>query len=418
MTSTTKSSLIATIVGLFSGGFAAMLLFATLVATMHFYPDTLQKFSPLTVTDVNAESDRSTISNGTSPTSQTSDNQIVDVVQQTQPAVVSVVASADVPVYEQYYQDPSADPFGGLSPFFSMPQYRQNGTEKQDVSSGSGFIVTADGYVVTNKHVVAEDNVDYTVMTNDGTQYPATVVARDPSNDVAVLKIEGDHFSYLEFGDANTLKVGQSVIAIGNALGEFSNSVSVGIVSGLARSIEAGDGYGQAEQLQNVIQTDAAINFGNSGGPLLDLSGRVIGMNVAMAQAQNIGFALPSNLIQGVVESVKTTGKISRPFLGVRYMLIDATLKESNALPVDHGVLIRRGQNPAELAVIPGSPADKAGLEENDIILEVDEQKLDAEHDLSALIGQKQVGDEIKLLLLHDGVEQTVTVTLEERAEQ
>lgn len=337
------------------------------------------------------------------------EDQIISVVETVKPAVVSIVATQDVPVYEQYYEE-QYDPFG-----FSFPQYRQNGTEEQEVSSGSGFFVSADGYVVTNKHVVSESAADYTVFTNDGTKYPATVVAKDPANDIAVLKVEGEQFTYLEFGDSDTLQVGQSAIAIGNALGEFDNSVSVGVVSGLARSIEAGDGYGQSEKLQGIIQTDAAINFGNSGGPLLNLAGQVIGVNVAMAAAENIGFALPANLVQSVVESVQTTGKISRPFLGIRYLQIDADIQAANSLPVDYGVLVIRGDAPTDLAVIPSSPADKAGLEENDIVLELDGQQLDSDHDLGTLISQHSVGDLVMLKVLHDGEESEVSVTLEEK---
>lgn len=420
MTSTAKSSLIVSMIGLVSGGFAAVAVISAVVAVAYLYPSSVEQVLHLSTNDAAAAVTQN--ANGSSPSLTSNEDRIVTVVDKVKPAVVSVVASADVPVYEQYYQqfDPfnggnGGDPSSGGSPFdFMMPQYRQKGTEKQDISSGSGFIVTADGYVVTNKHVVAQDDVDYTVITNDGTKYPAKVIAQDQSNDVAVLKIDGQDFPYLQFGNSDDLKVGQLLIAIGNALGQFSNSVSVGVVSGLSRSIQAGDGAGSSEQLQNVIQTDAAINFGNSGGPLLNLSGQVIGVNVAMAQAENIGFALPSNLISGVVDSVKITGKISRPYLGVRYMPIDSTLKAKNNLPVDFGALVRRGQTGGDLAVIPGSPADKAGIEENDIILEVDGQKIDADHDLSGLIGQKHVGDQVKIKLLHDGEAKTVDVTLDE----
>ncbi len=348
------------------------------------------------------------------PELSSAEEEIVDVVKRVSPAGVSIVATQDVPVYEEYYEDQS-DPFGFGFPGFSFPQYRQNGTEEQEVSSGSGFFVSADGYLVTNKHVVADDTAEYTVYVSDGSTYAATVLALDPANDIAVLKVAGQDFAYVEFGDSDTLQVGQTAIAIGNALGEFSNSVSVGVVSGLARSIQAGDGFGQAEQLEGVIQTDAAINFGNSGGPLLNASGQVIGVNVAVAAAENIGFALPANLVQSVVESVKTTGKISRPFLGVRYLTLTAELQEANDLPVDYGVLVLRGETQTELAVIPSSPADKAGIEENDIILEIDGQKLDSDHDLGTIIGQKTVGEGVTLKVLHDGEEKEVEVTLEER---
>lgn len=341
------------------------------------------------------------------------------VVSSASPAVVSIIISKDVPVIEQYWQQMPGWPFGGgndFGPFgFSLPQYRQNGTQKQEVGGGSGFLISNDGMIVTNKHVVSQTDAEYTVFTNDGTKYDAQVVARDPMNDIAIIKIKATNTPSLQFANSDQLKVGQSTIAIGNALGEFRNTVSVGVVSGLSRSIVAGDSTsGAAEQIDQVIQTDAAINPGNSGGPLLDLSGTVIGVNVAMAQGgSNIGFALPANLVKSVVDSVKTSGKIIRPFLGVRYTLITPALKQSKNLSVDYGALIVRGDN-SEPAVVSGSPADKAGLRENDIILEVNGTKIDSQHTLAALVQQKKVGDKMTLKVKHNDAENTVTVTLEE----
>ena len=232
--------------------------------------------------------------------------------------------------------------------------------------------------------------------------------------DIALIKIIGSGYPYLTLGNSDSLDVGQSVIAIGNALGEFRNTVSVGVVSGLARSITAGDESGNSETLDHVIQTDAAINPGNSGGPLLDLSGEVIGVNVAVAQgSQSIGFALPIDSVESAIDSVKTTGRIIRPYLGIRYVSINSDLKNKNNLTVDYGVLVKAGQNADELAVIPGSPADKAGIVENDIILEVDGTKLDDTNNLADIIRQKKVGDVISLKILHKGTEKTVQVTLE-----
>ncbi|MFA6475625.1 MAG: trypsin-like peptidase domain-containing protein [Patescibacteria group bacterium] len=389
--------------GFISGLLGTALLVGAILACFLYKPEAVWKVLPAPVS--------STTSSAVSvaPVADR-DNQVVTVVDKVKPAVVSIVATQDVPVYEQYYDQ--QDFFG-----FSMPQYRQNGTQKQEVSSGSGFLVSADGYIVTNKHVVSDDTADYTVYANDGTKYPAIVVARDPANDIAIIKIDGNDFTFLEFGDSDQLNVGQTTIAIGNALGEFSNSVSVGIVSGLARSIQAGDGSGKAEQLQGLVQTDAAINLGNSGGPLLDLSGKVIGVNVAMAQAENIGFALPGNLVKSTFETVKTTGKISRSYLGVRYMNITPDLKKKNNLPVDAGALVLRGQDPTDLAVVPSSPADKAGIQENDIILKINDQTLDEKHDLTTLISQYKVGDKVTLQVLHDGEEKDIFVTLEERTQ-
>jgi len=186
------------------------------------------------------------------------------------------------------------------------------------------------------------------------------------------------------------------------------------VVSGLARSVTAGDSSGKSELLDKVIQTDAAINSGNSGGPLLDLMGRVIGVNVAIVQgSQNIGFALPINSVKGAIESVKSTGKIVRPYIGIRFVLINAKMKSTNNLPVDYGILVKAGTDTNELAVIPGSPADKAGIVENDIILEIDGVKVDDKTNFASLIREKKIGDIINLKILHKGVEKMVQVTLE-----
>ena len=348
------------------------------------------------------------------------DSFVIDAVKKTNPAVVSIIISKEVPKYETYI-DPNQqnNPFGDLFPNFpgfnfNIPQYRQNGTEKKEVGGGSGFFVSSDGLIVTNKHVVDQKNVEYTVFTNDGKKHGATVIARDPVLDIALIKIEGSGYPFLSLGNSDSLEVGQSVIAIGNALGEFRNTVSVGVVSGLARSITAGDNSGKSEVLDHVIQTDAAINPGNSGGPLLNLRGEVVGVDVAIVQgSQNIGFALPINSVKGVIESVKQTGKIVRPYLGVRYVAITASLKEKNNLTVDYGVLVKAGASADELAVIPGSPADKAGIVENDIILEIDGVKLDDKTSLASIIRGKTVGQVITLKILHKGAEKTASVTLE-----
>ncbi|MBD3156931.1 PDZ domain-containing protein [Candidatus Peregrinibacteria bacterium] len=344
---------------------------------------------------------------------------VVDIVEKSTPAVVSIVITKDVPVLEQYYEDaerPYDDFFFG-SPFqFRVPRYRESGeTEEREIGGGSGFLISKDGYIVTNRHVVDEEDVNYTVFTNDGTEYEATVVAKDTLHDIAVLKIEGDDFAYLEFGDSDQLKTGQTVIAIGNPLLEFNNSVSVGVISGLSRNITAGSRFfGQTEYMENVIQTDAAINPGNSGGPLLDLTGNVIGVNVAIANGENIGFSIPSDAIIDTVHSIQETGTIVRPYLGVRYVPITPQLQEKNNLSVDYGMLVLRGRTMEDLAVIPGSPADKAGIEENDIILKIDGEKLETSVTLRKQIASKNVGDTVTLTILHDGEEKEIEVILEE----
>ncbi|MBY0376413.1 trypsin-like peptidase domain-containing protein [Patescibacteria group bacterium] len=346
---------------------------------------------------------------------------VVDAVKRTNPSVVSIIISKEVPKYETYV-DPNQDtnPFGDSFPgfHFSMPQVRQNGTEKKDIGGGSGFFVSNDGLIVTNKHVVDQTGAFYTVLTNDGKKHDAKVIARDSVLDIALIKIDGGGYTPLTLGNSDKVDIGQSVIAIGNALGEFRNTVSVGVVSGLARSLTAGDSSGKSELLDKVIQTDAAINPGNSGGPLLDIFGNVIGVNVAIVQgSQNIGFALPINSVKGVIESVKTTGKIIRPYLGLRYVPVTAELKAKNNLTVDYGVLVQRGTDKNELAVIPGSPADKAGIVENDIVLEVDGVKLQDNASLAAIIRQKQVGAVVNLKILSKGVEKIVPVTLAQAPE-
>lgn len=336
----------------------------------------------------------------------------IAAVEKTSPAVVSIVGSQDLPVYEQYMQDPT----GLGDSFFMMPQYRQKGTEKQDVSAGTGFIVSADGYIVTNRHVVDADSVEYTVFLNSGDKYTATILAKDDYSDLAILKIEATNLTPIELGDSANLKPGQTVIAIGYALGEFKNTVSKGVISGLNRSIEAGDQTGQSsEQLSNIIQTDAAINSGNSGGPLLNIAGQVIGINVAMAyNSENIGFAIPINDVKNIIDTVKNGGTIVHAYLGVRYIPVTKALKEKNQLSVDYGVLVLRGQDQTELAVLPGSPADKAGIKENDIILEVDGQKINEDNDLRSYVAKKQPNDKITLKIQRAGEEIVIDVTLEE----
>ena len=344
----------------------------------------------------------------------TQESFVIDAVKKTNPAVVSIVISKEVPKYETYYEN--SNPFGDLFPGFnfSVPELRQNGTEKKQVGGGSGFFVSEDGLIVTNKHVVEDKTAEYTVLTNDGKKHVAKVIARDAVLDIALLRIPGNNFPSLSLGNSDNLEVGQSVIAIGNALAEYRNTVSVGIVSGLARSVSASSGGGRTELLDHVIQTDAAINPGNSGGPLLNLSGQVIGVNVAIVSgSQNIGFALPINSVKSAIESVKATGKIVRPYLGVRYVVVNESLRQKNNLSVDYGVLVQRGEGANELAVIPGSPADKAGILENDIILSIDGVKLDEDTSLASIIRQKKVGQVINLRVLSKGSEKSISVTLE-----
>ncbi len=339
---------------------------------------------------------------------------ITDVVKQAEPAVVSVIISKDLPIMERYYEDQPADPFFGFN--LRIPRIRQNGTERREVGGGTAFFVSSDGLLMTNKHVVSDKDADYTVLLNDGRKLDAEVVGMDSLNDIALLKVKETGFPALKFSTQTEPLLGQSVIAIGNSLGEFRNTVSVGVVSGLERSIVAGSpSQGTAEQLNRIIQTDAAINEGNSGGPLLDLHGEVIGMNTAIAaSAQNISFAIPIVDLQRVLESYQKYGRIVRPYLGIRYTQITPELKMKNNLSYDYGVIVERGDTANDLAVIPGSPAAKAGLQEGDIILEADAEKITQTNMLGDIIQRKHPGDQIELSIDRNGKKMTIKATLDE----
>jgi len=341
------------------------------------------------------------------------DTTVPDMIERVNDAVVSVIATKDVPVYERYYE--SYNPFGDWFGGFAIPRLRENGSEPQEVGGGSGFVVSPDGLIVTNRHVVSDAEARYSVVLTNGDTHEVTVVAKDPVLDIALLRFNEvpDSVSYLTFADSDTVRLGETVVAIGNALAEFRNSVSVGIVSGLSRSVEARDGRGQTEVLSNVFQTDAAINPGNSGGPLLNLKGEVIGVNVAASLgAENIGFAIPANAVVAVVTSVQTYGEIRRPYLGIRYAMITERIVELNNLSVTYGALISRGESREALAVMPGSPADKAGLRENDIIMSIDGQSLE-ESDLATILRTKEIGATITLTVYRQGETITVPVLLE-----
>ncbi len=335
----------------------------------------------------------------------------IKVVNEASPAVVSIIVTKDLPVIEQYYVNPFPD-----SPFeFLIPQYRQNGTQKQEVGGGTGFIVSEDGMILTNNHVVSDTEAEYTVLTNDGQKYPAEVLARDSIRDLAVIKIKDPQktFPTLTLGDSDNLQIGQTIIAIGNALGEFRNTVSVGVISGLGRTVTASGGD-TVETQEDVIQTDAAINPGNSGGPLLNLKGEVIGVNFAMAQtAENIGFAIPISKAKKDLEQVKTIGKISYPFLGVRYVILNDTIQTENKLPVNYGAWIQKGSQ-GEAAVTADSPAQKAGLKEGDIILEFNGAKITTDNSLSKIIMKYNPGDKVSLKILRGSQEMTVEAVLTE----
>ncbi len=309
---------------------------------------------------------------------------VIDAVKKVSPSVVSITTSRSI-------QD-----------FFGQVTEQKGG--------GTGFILTSDGMIVTNKHVVSDSAAKYTVVTSDGKSYDAKIVSTDPYNDLAVLKIDAKGLKPVELGDSNALNSGQWVIAIGNALGEFQNTVTVGVVSAKERQISTG-----SQVLDGLIQTDAAINPGNSGGPLINLAGQVVGINTAIAGgAEGIGFAMNIDSVKTALDSVQRIGKIVRPRLGVRYLSINTEIARSAQLPVEKGALVYRGANPAEVPVVSGSPADKAGIQENDIITQINGQDISETTSLVSLLQKYKPGDTVVLTVLRKGESIKVNVTLDE----
>ena len=346
--------------------------------------------------------------------------QIIDSVKMVLPSVVSIAVTkdleeiaADLP--EEFYQlSPREQAF--LESKLRQAPRDESGRVK--VGGGSGFVVEKDGLILTNKHVIADPRAVYSVVGAEGKKYETKILARDPINDVAILKINAPRggLPTIKLHTASNLELGQTVIAIGNALGEFKNTISTGVVSGLSRLITATtDASGRQERLRGLVQTDAAINPGNSGGPLIDLEGRAIGINSAVVYgAQNIGFAIPIDRAKSDLEEIKKFGHIRRPFLGVRYMILNKSLKDKFRLPIDHGALIINEGMPGDMAVIPGSAAEKAGLMEYDVIVSCNQKKVTEEENLEDIIASSQIGDELPLEVLRNGEKLDKTIQLEE----
>lgn len=319
----------------------------------------------------------------------------IDVVKKVTPAVVTIGVTRNQPVFDPF------DPFG----FFAQP--RGSRQVKQDI--GSGFVVRTDGLVVTNRHVVADINAKYRVVTADNKSFDVGKIYRDPNNDLAILKINSNNLPTVELGDSDKLQVGQFAIAIGTALGEFRSTVTTGVISGLGRGITAGSPFEGAEKLENVIQTSAAINPGNSGGPLLSSSGQVIGVNVAVAaEGQNIGFALPVNLVKDSLKVFETSGGQfpARAFLGVQYRMITRDLAILNEIP--EGAYVQE--------VVVDGPADRAGVQKGDIITKFAGQNVRGDdNSLAKLISGKKPGETVELSLYRDdGKTLTIKATLSE----
>jgi S1-C subfamily serine protease len=347
---------------------------------------------------------------------------IVKIAKRICPAVITVVVSKDLPKAEGFYSFPfagreyilPAPPGQGSEQSKNIKAKPQ--TQKIQIGGGSGFIISKDGYVFTSNHVVSDTTAEYTVIVDPKHKYSAKILSRNPINDTAVLKIEGTGFPYLEMADSNKIELGEEVVAVGNALGEFTDTLSVGIVSGLSRYITAFGGMdNQMQNLRGLIQTDAAINPGNSGGPLVNIQGKVIGINTAMIMgAQNIGFAIPINYAKKDLEEVRKYGKIIMPFLGIKYVLLSKEMAQANKLPVESGALVVRealGESP----VIKDSAADKAGIQEWDIILEVNGEKINVKNPLANILQKLKIGQDAQFKILRDGQEIMLSAAMEEK---
>ncbi|MCC7357689.1 trypsin-like peptidase domain-containing protein [Candidatus Uhrbacteria bacterium] len=325
---------------------------------------------------------------------------IPDVVSAVQPSIVAV----DVAVDEEFVPKQLLDTL-------PEPDLSEIHDGVRRVSSGSGFFVTEQGLVVTNRHVIDIPDVPankhhISIVSHGGQNFDATVTAIDPVLDIAFLSVSstrGIPFPILSFASSSRLRVGETVLAVGNALSEFPNTVTRGVVSGLNRRILAEDDFGE-EMLEEAIQTDAAINPGNSGGPLLNVYGKVVGMNTAVAiDGQSLGFALPSDVLLRSIESVKLYGRVIRPFLGIRYELRE-----------EGGAEILSGVGAHEPAIVIGSPADHAGLREGDVVIAIDGVSIDDVHTPVQLIGKHQVGDRLHIDILRHDIPMSFDISLVE----
>jgi serine protease Do len=346
------------------------------------------------------------------------DKRVIATIKKVMPAVVSIAIAKHLEDLEKEIPKELYPflPSGPSGEKLQIPPSMVDGRGMVQVGGGSGSIVEPDGLILTNKHVISDSKAEYTVILNDGRRFPAEILSRDPINDVAIIKIKVDGLPCVKLGDATKLELGESVIAIGNALGIFKNTVSLGIVSGLSRSITAqAEPDASPQEMRGLIQTDAAINPGNSGGPLVDKDGLVIGVNAAIVSgAQSIGFAIPINAARRDLADIKKFGRIRRPLLGLRYMMIDDDMKEKMNLPINYGALVVR-ESEHDYAVVPESPAAKAGLKEKDIVLELNAKKLDHDHPIQDFLENLNVGDEIDLLVLRAGQKSNIKVVLAER---
>jgi S1-C subfamily serine protease len=332
---------------------------------------------------------------------------VTRVVERATPSVVTVSISKTQVI--------STDPFYGFDffgDFFNIPR-GETREEQIEQDIGTGFIISEDGLIVTNRHVVSDLEAKYRIVVGKDEVFEVVDIYRDPVNDLAILKVDKNNLPTVDLGNSDDLKVGQTVIAIGTALGEFRSTVTKGVISGLGRGIVAGSqSTGGSERLDNVIQTDAAINPGNSGGPLFDSSGMVIGVNVAVSQqGQNIGFAIPINAVKESIDNFRSTGEFERPYIGVVYQMISRQAALLNEVP--SGAYVTE--------VVEGGPADKAGIKVGDIMVEIDGKRMvddSKEESLASLIGKKKIGDNVKIKIWRDGEDMEMNLKLEKRLTQ
>lgn len=335
----------------------------------------------------------------------------IAVVERITPAVVSIV------VKKERGQVTPRTQRVLLSPFVIQQIPSLSDEEAQqliEISSGSGFFVSDDGYLLTNRHVVDEQGAQFFVVMSDGEERSAKLIDTDPFQDIAVMRVEGSGFPYVPLGDSDQIKIGQTVIAIGNTLSEFRNTVTKGVISGINRRVTAGSAAA-TDVIEQAIQTDAAINPGNSGGPLINLRGEVVGINTAVSvQGEAVAFAIPINQAKRAVDDVRKLGRIVRPWLGVRYVLVKPEVAEDGEAPAELGAMIVAGNQPGQPAVIPESPADQAGLKDGDVIVKIDGTVISKEDSLSKIISSRRPGEQVEIQFLRDGVLQNVKATLAE----
>ena len=330
---------------------------------------------------------------------------ITKIIKGSLPAIVSIIATKSLRELEKELPAEIFPllPFG--MPDLKIPEDKIDVRGIIEVGNGSGFIVDPTGIILTNKHVISDPEAEYEVLISNGKKYKALILARDPICDVAILKIPAINLPTLKLGNSEKIQLGETVLAIGNALGIFQNTVSKGIISGLSRNISPNEENKETDiqQLRGLMQTDAAINPGNSGGPLINLKGEVVGINAAIISgAQNIGFAIPINSAKKDLGDVMSFGEVRRPLLGIRYVNIDKNLREKMGLPVEYGAIIV-GKKGTHEAVIKGSPAYKAGIKEGDIVIECNDQKITNAKNIQDILETMSVGETMKMKLIRKG---------------